>query len=58
MIDFSWGLLIWMASVVFTSIDTHWHVGRLEKRLVDVERIVDYVKFEQMSRSERRKEWI
>lgn len=50
--------LIWMASATVIAIDTHRSVGRLEKRLVDVERVADYVKFEQMDRPERRKEWI
>lgn len=50
--------LIWMASTTIISIDTQWRVRRLEKRLVDVERVADYVKFKQKDRPERRKEWI
>lgn len=50
--------LIWMGSITFISIDTQWRVIRLEKRFVDVARIADYVKFQQMGRPERRKEWI
>lgn len=51
-------LLIWMASATVIAIDTHRRVGRLEKRLVDVERVAEYVKFKQKDRPERRKEWI
>lgn len=50
--------LIWMASTTIIVIDMRWNVRRLEKRLVDVERVADYVKFEQRDRSDRRKEWI
>lgn len=50
--------LIWMGAMTVISIDTHWRVRRLEKRFVDVARIADYVKFQQMGRSGRRKEWI
>lgn len=50
--------LIWMASATFIAIDTHRRVRCIEKRLVDVERVADYVKFQQMGRSGRRKEWI
>jgi len=50
--------LIWMASTTIIAIDMWWNVRRLEKRLVDVERVADYVKFEQMDISDRRKEWI
>lgn len=50
--------LVWMGAMTVISIDTHWRVRRLEKRFVDVARIADYVKFQQMGRSGRRKEWI
>lgn len=40
------------------AIDMWWNVRRLEKRLVDVERVADYVKFKQRDISDRRKEWI
>lgn len=50
--------LIWMGAMTVIAIETQWRVRRLEKRLVDVERVADYVKFEQRGRSDRRKEWI